>query len=206
MSNILVIDDDVKYRESMKLILTLEKFKVKTAATGNQAIDLIKQQKPDLILCDILMPHMDGYKFLSTLQQDKKYSDIPIVFVTALDSREELRKGMCRGVDDYLTKPFNSEELLACVTSRLNRISLLKCNQYSDCHKQELELINKLTPREFEVLNMVSNGATSKEIASSLNICIKTVEIYRSNLLKKLNAKNSAQLVRLTAAKNIPPV
>jgi len=121
MTKLLIIEDAPEIRLDMVEALTYEGFDVVSAENGEIALELIHQNIPDLIISDIMMPKMDGYSVLESLRENIETAGIPIIFVTAKTSREELRRGMELGVDDYLTKPFTTDELLSAVNTRLKR-------------------------------------------------------------------------------------
>lgn len=197
MHAILIIEDDAAYRHNMELILQMEGFNVRTAPDGRAGLALMREELPELILCDIMMPEMDGHTFFDILKSDVVFADVSFIFVTALADRADLRKAMSAGADDYLTKPFTAEELIAAVTGRLNRLNTVRQNAgIVSFQKERAHLRERLTPREHEVLLMVGRGDTSKQIAGQLGISIKTVEIHRSNLMNKLDASNAATLAR----------
>lgn len=197
MYSILIVEDDVSYRNSMQMILALEGFEVRTAFDGQSGLASLREKRPDLILCDIMMPNMDGHSLLEALQDDRSLSDIPFIFVTAMGERFDVRRGMSAGADDYLPKPFSADELLAAVIGRINRHKLIqqRCAP-SPFDEEQSVLRGKITKREFEVLLKVGSGATSKDIAGQLGICLKTVDAHRANLMNKLDAVNAASLAR----------
>ncbi|MDD2367131.1 MAG: response regulator transcription factor [Desulfuromonadaceae bacterium] len=197
MSYILIIEDDASYSRSMKLILQAEGFTVQTAENGTAGLNLCRESRPDLILCDIMMPVMDGNSVLESLKSEKRFSDIPFVFVTAMAERGDVRGGMGRGADDYLTKPFSSEELVSAVMGRLHRFSLLSNRVGTHIFDEEFAFLSQnITEREREVLMLVGQGATSKEIGRRLDIRNNTVEVHRANLMRKLDVPNAANLAR----------
>jgi len=158
---------------------------------------LLREKAPDLILCDIMMPGMDGLSVLATLKDEATHVDIPFIFVTALGNREQVRMGMSAGADDYLPKPFLAEDMLAAIYSRIRRHELIKLHHAkSKSEKESAFLRDRITNREREVLLLVGQGATSKEIAERLGVCQKTVEVHRANLMKKLHATNAVGLAR----------
>ena len=186
MYSVLIIEDDPSYRYVMEVILQQEGFAVRTASCGADGIALLHENTPDLILCDILMPGMDGHSVLETLKDEKSLADLPFIFVTAMADRDDIRRGMSAGADDYLTKPFSAEELLAAVKGRIRRNKSLT-SRPDDSYQERMTILRqKITTREREVLLMVGQGVTSKEIASRLGVSLKTVEVHRSNLMKKL--------------------
>lgn len=132
MKLILVIEDNFDVRENIVEILELADYTVITADDGRRGVELAQQEKPDLIICDIMMPELDGYGVLHLLSKSPKTSSIPFVFLTAKTERNDIRKGMSLGADDYLTKPFDDVELLDAVNIRLRRHELIKNNSLND--------------------------------------------------------------------------
>lgn len=123
---ILLIEDNTEIRENMAEILELAGYTVATAENGKEGVSLALQKTPDLILCDIMMPVLDGYGVLHLLQKNQALQGIPFIFLTARSERAEIRKGMELGADDYITKPFDGTELLNAIESRLKKSALLQ--------------------------------------------------------------------------------
>lgn len=121
-TKIALIEDNQEMRENIEEILELANYDVVTAENGKKGVSLIKQELPDLILCDIMMPELDGYGVLYMVGKDPKTSTIPFIFLTAKSEKDDFRKGMNMGADDYLTKPFDDTELLDAIERRLKRI------------------------------------------------------------------------------------
>ena len=121
---ILVIEDDQQVRENIEDILFLENFKVITAENGQSGLNLAKGAVPDLIICDIMMPELDGYGVLSQLREEPSTASIPLIFLTAKADWLYVRQGMEQGADDYITKPFTHKELLAAIATRLEKQAL----------------------------------------------------------------------------------
>ncbi len=124
MKKILLIEDNVDVRENTAEILTLANYHVVTAQNGKEGVEQAQQNAPDLIICDIMMPVLDGYGVLHMLSKNPDTATIPFIFLTAKAERSELRKGMEMGADDYITKPFDDIELLNAIESRLKRKDL----------------------------------------------------------------------------------
>ena len=124
--SILLIEDNKDMRENTSEILELAHYKVFTAKNGKEGIEIAQKQKPDLIICDIMMPVLDGYGVLHMLSKNSETVNIPFIYLTAKAERSDLRKGMEMGADDYLTKPFDDIELLNAVESRLKKADLMK--------------------------------------------------------------------------------
>ncbi len=196
MYSILIIEDDPAYRSMMETILQMEGFEVQSAADGRAGLDQLIHRRPDLVLCDIMMPGMDGHSVLETIRENDLLAEIPLIFVTALGERCDVRRGMSAGADDYLPKPFSAEELLSAVTGRLRRLEAFNHQQVAAATIEELALLRKITKREREILLMVGRGGTSREIAENIGVCVKTVEAHRANLMSKLEASNAASLAR----------
>lgn len=127
MSNkILLIEDNKAVRENIAEILELANYTVIDGENGKIGVDLATKEEPDLIICDIMMPELDGYGVLHMLSKNPKTAAIPFIFLTAKVERSDLRKGMEMGADDYITKPFDDIELLNAVETRLKKAQLLK--------------------------------------------------------------------------------
>ncbi len=153
---ILVIEDNHQVRENIIEILENEGFEMFQAESGSIGIDVARKNQPDLILCDIMMPEMDGFQVLEELRRNILTTNIPFIFLTAKDTRDDLRKGMQMGADDYISKPFTIEEVIQAVQIRLNRVKEFK-------RKSEQKL-NELT------LNL--GAPIAKEISEPLRAII----------------------------------
>lgn len=123
---ILLIEDNADVRENTAEILELADYKVVTAVDGKEGVEIARKEFPDLIICDIMMPGLDGYGVLHLLNKDPQLSTVPFIFLTAKAERSDMRKGMEMGADDYITKPFDKTELLNAVESRIRKADLLK--------------------------------------------------------------------------------
>lgn len=128
MRRVLLIEDNDEIRENTAEILELANYKVDTAANGKIGVEKALEWVPDLIICDIMMPVLDGYGVLHLLHKNETLKNVPFIFLTAKSERGDFRKGMEMGADDYITKPFSDIELLTAIESRLNKAALLKQN------------------------------------------------------------------------------
>ncbi len=132
MKKILLIEDNPDIRENTSEILELDGYEVLTAENGKIGVDLAIKEIPDLIICDIMMPVLDGYGVLHLLSKNKETTDIPFIFLTAKAERSDFRKGMEMGADDYITKPFDDVELLSAIESRLRKKEVIKKSYNQD--------------------------------------------------------------------------
>ncbi len=131
MANILLIEDNEEMRENTSEILSLAGHHVETANNGKEGVIKVQLSQPELIICDIMMPELDGFGVLQMLNRDPNTNHIPFIFLTAKADRSDVRKGMELGADDYVTKPFDDVELLAAVNTRLKKSSLLQAHNFS---------------------------------------------------------------------------
>lgn len=123
---ILVIEDNQEVLENVAEILELTNYKVIVAKNGKQGLELMRTIHPDLILCDIMMPELDGYAVIRAIENNPDLVGIPFIFITAKTEKEDLRKGMDLGADDYITKPFSGDEIIRVVAARLKKREVLK--------------------------------------------------------------------------------
>lgn len=126
MKKILLIEDNIEIRDNTAEILELANYKVITASNGKEGLEIALNQKPDLIVCDIMMPVLDGYAVLHAVHKNEAIRNTPFIFLTAKTDRDDFRKGMELGADDYIMKPFSGTELLTAIESRLRKIDQLK--------------------------------------------------------------------------------
>jgi len=129
MRKVLLIEDDSVLRENTAELLELSGYEVLTAANGKVGVRAAKKHLPNVIVCDIMMPELDGYGVLIQLGKDESTMHIPFIFLSAKTEKEDVRKGMNLGADDYLTKPFEETDLINAIESRLARAEILKEQQ-----------------------------------------------------------------------------
>ena len=199
MIKILIIEDEPAMRANLEDILELEGFLPILAANGKEGIRLAREQRPDLILCDILMPGMDGHAVLDALRAETETVRIPFVFLTAKGERSDVREGMELGADDYLIKPVRVDELLRAINTRLERRRQQKEEFKAEFKSpQPLEALG-LSPREAEILFWVAQGKTNSEIGTILQISPATAKKHLENIYAKLGTENrtSATLLAL---------
>jgi len=166
MKNILIIEDNEDVRENTADILELAGYKVSMAENGKIGVEMAKKLLPDVILCDIMMPELDGYEALQTLSKNTKTARIPFIFLTAKTEKNDMRKGMNLGADDYLTKPFSEEELLEAIESRLKKHDFLKkeFSQTIEGVSQFIEAASKYMDLEYLSRDYTSKKYNKKDL------------------------------------------
>ncbi len=207
MKKILVIEDEPEMRRNLVTVLRLENFHPLPAENGRIGVDLAKKEKPNLILCDVMMPELDGYGVIASLRADAETAAIPFIFLTAKSETRDVRAGMNLGADDYLIKPVAKPELLAAIHSRLERslqqtVPEFKPNFHS---AKPLEEVLGLTPRAAETLLWLAQGKTNGEIAAILRNSESTVKKYVLEIFGKLEVETrTAASVRALAVLSSP--
>jgi DNA-binding NarL/FixJ family response regulator len=207
MRKVLIVEDEIVLRNNMEEIISLHGFEVKSAENGEAGLLLARHFQPDLILCDIKMPRYDGFWLIEQIRNEVGLQTVPFIFVSAKVDRRDVREGMELGADDYITKPFTSNELIQAINSRLDRVKILRSQSevkensaVEEIDQKELEkvqeMINRLTPSEKRILKRIAENHSSLEIAQELFISTKTVENHRSNITNKLGLKGHLSLLR----------
>jgi DNA-binding response OmpR family regulator len=143
MKKILLIEDNAEVRENTAEILELAKYQVVAAENGKIGVEMAVKEKPDLIICDIMMPLLDGYGVLHMLSKQAETASIPFIFLTAKTERTDIRKGMEMGADDYLTKPFDDIELLNAIETRFRKQEMVK-KEFSNASEVSLVSLTRL--------------------------------------------------------------
>ncbi len=190
MKKILVIEDEPEMRRNLLTILRLEKFEPVGAENGKAGIALAKSAKPDLILCDVMMPEIDGFGVLKALRADAATASIPFIFLTAKGEKVDIRSGMNLGADDYLTKPVDKTDLLSAITARFTRQQQqVRTDFRPNFDSFEPLCVLGLTPRVAEVLLWVAQGKTNSDIASILGVSESTVKKHVQEIFEKLGVE-----------------
>jgi DNA-binding NarL/FixJ family response regulator len=196
---LLVVDDDPGLLLAVSETLRAEGYEVVTARRGSEAMVRVAESLPDLIISDIRMPGMDGYALARNLRSSPRTRLIPIVFLTAKDDLADRITGFRTGVDAYITKPFESEELIAIVKNILERVHRTHSDLarlFGEHDKSEHDLVRdeELTDAEWRVAEAVARGLSNKEIAGELNLSLRTIEGHISRILDKKGLSNRVEL------------
>jgi DNA-binding NarL/FixJ family response regulator len=188
---ILVIEDEPEMRRNLTTVLRLEKFHALPAENGRIGVELAKKEKPDLILCDVMMPELDGYGVIAALRANPETAAIPFIFLTAKGEKPDIRAGMNLGADDYLTKPVAKADLLAAIRSRLERAIQQAVPEFKPNFQsaKPLEQALGLTPRVAEALLWLAQGKTNSEIATILGNSESTVKKHVLEIFDKLGVE-----------------
>lgn len=199
MKKILIIEDQAPMRRNIALMLELEGYEVLTAENGKVGLELARSSKPDLVLCDVMMPEMDGYGVIQGLRADKETATMPFVFLTAKGDKPDVRIGMNFGADDYLTKPVVRDDLLATIQVRLSKAEAIEelvqesagqggFNPDFSSH-EPLKNALQITSREAEVLLWVAQGKSNGDIATILDMSEKTVKQHLGSVFQKIGVE-----------------
>jgi DNA-binding NarL/FixJ family response regulator len=202
---LLIVDDEPNLLRAVAACLRGEGYEVDTARSGEEALVHVAQRLPDLIVSDIRMPRMDGYAFARQLRGNPRTDLIPIVFLTAKDESSERITGIRAGVDAYLTKPFEPDELIAVIENILARVERTHAEIARLIGANTREHITfmdeELTEAEQRIAAAVASGLSNKEIASELGISVRTVENHISHILAKKNFDNRVEIARYVLAR-----
>ncbi len=207
---LLVVDDDPGLLLAVSETLRAEGYDVKTARRGSDALVRVAEALPDLIISDIRMPGMDGYQLVRNLRSNARTRLVPVVFLTAKDETADRIQGFRTGVDAYITKPFEPEELAAIVAAILNRVERTHADlarMFGEQEGEDKEFIRDedLTDAEWRVAEAVARGSSNKEIASELSLSLRTIEGHISRILSKKNLGNRVELALHVASEQRKP-
>ena len=202
---LLVVDDDPGLLLAVSDTLRAEGYEVATARRGADALMRVAETLPDLIISDIRMPGMDGYQLAAKLRSNARTRLVPIIFLTAKDETADRIEGFRSGVDAYITKPFDSEELAAIVAGILSRVErthsdLARMFGEKEDDGQEFIRDEDLTDAEWRVAEAVARGLSNKDIAAELNLSLRTIEGHISRILDKKSLNNRVELALHVAA------
>jgi DNA-binding NarL/FixJ family response regulator len=201
---LLVVEDNFRLLQAINVCLTKAGFEVMTARDGNAALERIAETIPDLIVSDIMMPGMDGFSLAAQIRANPRTDLIPIIFLTARETRQDRIAGFKVGIDAYLVKPFEPDELVAAIENILSRVSRTH-RRVARASNENIQTapaarksapVSDLTEAEERVANLVAKSLSNKEIAAQLNISVRTVEMHISNILSKKNWSNRVEIAR----------
>ena len=214
-AHIFVVEDEKPIQTLLRYNLEKEGFKVSSSENGEEALSLIKEKKPDLILLDWMLPDLSGIQICQYLKHDKKVKAIPIIMLTAKGEEEDKVKGLESGVEDYLTKPFSFPELLARIKAMLRRVKPNVVNEeiiYLDLkvdresmkvYRQNKEV--SLGPKEFKLLDFLitqpkrvySREQLLEQVwGEDINVESRTVDVHITRLRQAINIEGSKPLIR----------
>ncbi|NJO72105.1 MAG: response regulator transcription factor [Oscillatoriales cyanobacterium RM1_1_9] len=208
---ILVVDDDLGTRLSISDYLELSGYLVIAAKNGRDALRYFEAHKPHLIVTDIAMPEMDGYELVRNVRSRPEFCLLPVIFLTAHTATKDRVRGYQSGCDNYLSKPFELEELSVVIRSLLNRSQLIEAEMQSRLSETQTSSDSgslsrlstvfppiqiDLTEREQQVLTLLIEGCSNGQIGNHLHLSPRTIEKYVSSLLRKTESNNRAELVR----------
>jgi DNA-binding NarL/FixJ family response regulator len=206
MKKILVIEDEREMRRNITTLLRYYDYEPIAAENGRAGVEAARREKPDLILCDVMMPELDGYGVLQALQADTSLARIPFIFLTAKGEKDDLRSGMNLGADDYLTKPVANADLVRAIEARLRRSERQVNREFKpDFSSSKPLLALGLTPRAAEALLWLAQGKTNSDIATILGITESTVKKHVQEMFDKLGVETrGAAAVRALEVLNAP--
>lgn len=192
MKTILIIEDQPDMRENLATMLELENYAVLTANDGIQGLATAREEKPDLILCDVMMPKLDGYGMLQRLREDQTIAGTPFIFLTARGEQQDLRAGMNLGADDYLIKPVTAADLLAALSARLERKSTRIWTQLKPDFRSAVPLAAALglTEQEANVLLWLAQEKSNPEISAILKAPEDTIKKHLQSIFEKIGVDN----------------
>ncbi len=197
---LMLVDDDPNLILLVRDYLEFRGYEVVTAENGVEALKLLQNNDvPDLIICDIMMPEMDGYTLVKVIRDDPQTNWIPVLFLSAKGQSQDKVKGLNTGADVYIVKPFEPEELVAQVESSLRQASRLITRPKSGMEGTPVIQVRRdveLTPTELKVVQLVAQGMANREIAKIMKVSQRTIESHVSNMLSKTGLHNRTELAR----------
>ena len=204
---LLLIDDDPNLILLVKDYLEFRGYQVMTAENGREALEILEQNIPDMIICDVMMPEMDGYSLVNHIREEPRTNRIPVLFLSAKGQSQDRVKGLNEGADVYMVKPFEPEELVAQVESSLNQIKRWQQGRPIglDGGGPTIHVPHhvELTPTELKVVQLVAKGMANREIAEKLKVSQRTIESHVSNMLNKTSLNNRTELARWAIESNM---
>jgi DNA-binding NarL/FixJ family response regulator len=190
MKKILIIEDEPEMRRNITALLRYYDYETVAAENGRAGLEAVRCHKPDLILCDVMMPELDGYAVLQALQSDAALARVPFIFLTAKGEKEDLRSGMNLGADDYLAKPVANADLIQAIRTRLRRSEQQVIHDFNPDFSSAKPLLTLgLTPRAAEALLWLAQGKTNSDIAAILGVTESTIKKHVQEMFEKLGVE-----------------
>lgn len=199
---VFVIDDDDSVRKGLKRLLSSADYDSEAFKSAGDFLTRAPHSGPSCLLVDVQMPGLNGLGLQEALIQRRREEQL--VFITGHGNIPMCAQAMKAGAVDFLPKPFKPNELLKCVERALARS--VKQRYQATEKKKTRTLLDMLTPREFEVMHLVSTGLLNKQVAAELGIAEKTVKVHRGRVMEKLHVNSIAELVRLVERAEVPAV
>jgi len=213
MKTIVVIEDEQALLKNIVRILNAEGYEGLGAENGKVGVDLIRKRIPDLIVCDIMMPEMDGYEVLAELQKEPRTALIPFIFLTAKSERSDLRQGIELGADDYLTKPFDTDELIGAIEARFKKQEIMV--QRMVTLNDELDRLRQVLEAKDELFENLSQEL--RRPMSNINLALKMLQsedtqetreryitILQEEFVRELNLLNQvSEMKKLLTPENV---
>lgn len=197
MTTLAIIEDEADMLASLAMLLRLEGFTVHEAMTGPDGLALVRRVRPDIVVCDIQLPGMDGLEVLAALRADPAVASTPFIFLTARGEKSDIRLGMVAGADDYLVKPVTLDDLLQAIQTRLARFAgYRQPPDFADPHP--LEALG-LSPKQAETLLWVAQGKSNAEVAAILEVAEATVKKHLEHIYARLGVekRGAASLIAI---------
>lgn len=194
---VVVIDDDLVTRQTIAVQLQQEGFDLTLVDGGVEALELLGSEPVDLVICDLMMPEVDGYAVTRAFKAHSEWRYVPIIVLTALDATEAVVAGLEAGADELVTKPIEGAVLRARARSMLRVRRTYRHLRGEGAKREEVIEAARLTEREREVLDLLLLGRTHEDIALVLGISERTTRFHQANLLAKLGAESRMDLLRL---------
>ena len=197
-ASVFVVDDDREVRDALRLLLESVGLRVECFESSQAYLKQFNPEKPGCLVLDVRMPGMSGLDLQEHLFE--RNIQIPVVIITGHGDVPMAVRAMKSGAIDFIEKPFNDEVLLDAI-----RRAIARGEQQRSHHSEHLQIqerLSHLTPREHEVMQMVTEGRSNKEIANTLGVSAKTIEAHRARVMEKMQAGSLAELVRMVLAVN----
>jgi DNA-binding NarL/FixJ family response regulator len=204
-ARILIVDDESSARETLQALLHLDPYELQVARGGIEAIQRLNSAPVDLVLCDVMMPGIDGFEVCRQIKAHQDWRFVPVILVTALDGQDDMVRGIEAGADDFLSKPIDKVLLRARIRAMMRlrqmfhelRGDQLDADTLLTERRERIIARAALSSREREVLDLLLLGRTHEEIGLVLGISARTAKFHQTNVLQKLGADSRTDLIRI---------